>query len=78
MDKHRKTRIPKLKFTDVQDIGWHVSYRDPVTKTPRRYRFGIRERAREEEAIVAYHRWLGEHLNGETPKPPSPALPKNR
>ncbi len=73
MDKHRKARIPKLKFTEVQGIGWHVSYRDPVTKTPRRYRFGIRERALEEEALAAYHRWLGEHLNGETPKPqPAP------
>ncbi len=56
MDKHRKARIPKLKFTEVQGIGWHVSYRDPGTKTPRRYRFGIRERAREEEALAAYHR----------------------
>ncbi len=78
MDKRRKARIPKLKFTEVQGIGWHVSYRDPVTKTPGRYRFGIRERAREEEALAAYHRWLGEHLNGETPEPrpaPKPLSP---
>jgi hypothetical protein len=75
MDKHRKTRIPKLKFTDVQDIGWHVSYRDPVTKTPRRYRFGLREKAREEEALAAYHRRLASHLNWESPNPRSAPQP---
>lgn len=69
MSKHPEGRIPKLRFTGVQGIGWHASYHDPVTKTPRRFRFGIRERAREEEAVAAYHRWLKEHLNGETPKP---------
>lgn len=49
----------------------HLSYRDPVTKTPRRYGSGIGERVREEGARAAYHRWLEAHLNGETPKPQS-------
>ncbi len=69
MDKRRIALIPMLKSTEVQGIGWRVSYRDPVTKTPRRYRFGIRERAREEVAVAAYHRRLGQHRNRETPKP---------
>ncbi len=69
MGNHRKARIPKLKYTEVQGIGSHFSYRDPVTKTPRRYRFGISERARGGEALAAYHRRLGERLNGETTKP---------
>jgi len=77
MDKHRKARIPKLRFTESRGIGWHVSYRDPETGTPRKHRFGISERAREEEAVAAYHRWLGEHLNGETPEPLYARKPKS-
>ncbi len=77
MDKHRKARIPKLQFTESRGIGWHVSYRDPDTGTPRKHRFGISERSREEEARAAYHRWLGEHLNGETPKPRPAKEPVN-
>ncbi len=69
MDKHRKARIPKLRFTESRGVGWHVTCCDPGTGTPRQHRFGISERAREEEALAAYHRWLGEHLNGGTPKP---------
>ncbi len=34
MDKHRKARIPKLRFPENRGIGWHVSYRDPGTGRP--------------------------------------------
>ncbi|MCH7995998.1 MAG: hypothetical protein IIB57_16345 [Planctomycetes bacterium] len=55
---NKRKRVPKLSFTETQGIGWHVSFRDPATGSPTRHRFGIREKAREPEARVAYHRWL--------------------
>ena len=75
MDKHRIALIPMLKSTEVQGIGRHVSYPDPVTKTPRRYRFGIRERAREEEAV---QRITAGSASTGTGKRPSLSPPGNR
>ena len=60
----RKKRIPQLKFTANREIGWHVSFRDPKTGTPRRHRFAAASRA---EAEAAYHEWVAAHLRGETP-----------
>ncbi len=65
MAKTKRQRTPKLRFTTRRGIGWHVSYRDPVTRTPRRHRFNIRERERETEARVLYHAWVLEHLGGQ-------------
>jgi hypothetical protein len=62
----RKKRIPQLKHTAVQNIGWHVSYRDPKTGTPRRQRFGMVTKAKAEEA---YYQWLGEEfVKGKLPE----------
>jgi len=61
----RKKRIPQLKHTDVQNIGWHVSYRDPKTGMPRRHRFGKMSKAKAEEA---YYQWLGEFVKGKPPE----------
>ena len=68
-EKQRKKRVPKLKHTTNQNIGWHVCYRDPNSGMPRRYRFGMVSR---EEAERQYHEWVASHLRGETPgvKPP--------
>ena len=60
--KHRKKRVPQLKFTRNQNIGWHVSYRDPSTGMPRRHRFGQVSR---EDAESAYYAWVAGHLQGE-------------
>ena len=60
--KHRKRRIPQLKYTRNQNIGWHVSYRDPSTGMPRRHRFGQVNR---EDAESAYYAWVAGHLQGE-------------
>lgn len=68
MAKHRNRRIPKLRFTKLRDIGWHVSYRDRDSGIPRRHRFGIAEREREPDAKVLYHAWVLEHLGGQNPK----------
>ncbi|MEO1129535.1 MAG: hypothetical protein AAFX05_07490 [Planctomycetota bacterium] len=66
MDATRKPRIPQLKHTEVRGIGWHVSFRDPETGTPRKHRFAASTRT---EAERLYHRWLGQHLSGEaTPR----------
>ncbi len=54
---NKRKRVPKFSFTETQGIGWHVSFRDPQTGWPTRHRFGIREKGREPEARVAYHRW---------------------
>ena len=59
MTRHRQRRIPKLRFTKLRGIGWHVSYRDLATGMPRRERFGQIE---ESEAEAKYHAWLVEHL----------------
>lgn len=60
----RKRRIPALKFTKNRDIGWHVSFRDPVSGNPRKHRFGMVSR---EQADQLYHEWVAAHLRGETP-----------
>ncbi len=60
----RKRRIPALKFTKNRDIGWHVSFRDPVTGNPRKQRFGMVSR---EQADQLYHDWVAAHLRGQTP-----------
>lgn len=62
--KHRKKRVPKLRYTNSQKIGWHASYRDPETGSPRRKRFGM---VSQEEAEVLYHEWVVSHLRGEAP-----------
>lgn len=58
MTRRRQQRIPKLRFTKLRGIGWHVSYRDPGTGMPRRERFGQEQ----SEAEAKYHAWLVEHL----------------
>ena len=60
----RKKRVPLLKHTKVQNIGWHVSYRDPATGSPRRHRFGMLTKAQAEEA---YYEWLAAFLKGNPP-----------
>jgi hypothetical protein len=50
MAKHVKRRIPKLQFTKLRGIGWHVSHRHPVTGMPRRERFGNLPRGAAEKA----------------------------
>ena len=60
----RKRRIPALKFTKARDIGWHVSFRDPVTGNPRKHRFGMVSR---EQADQLYHDWVAAHLRGRDP-----------
>ncbi len=57
----RKKRVPQLKYTTSRSLGYHCSYRDPVTGSPRKKKFGMIPRA---EAEVAYHLWLAEHLGG--------------
>lgn len=64
--KSRKKRIPKLSFTVIQRIGWHVSYRDPTTGMPRKHPFGLPERSDEERAKPLYHAWVAKHLGLDT------------
>lgn len=58
-----RQRIPKLRFTSWRKLGWHVSYRDPDSGSPRKHLFNIRERTREGEARALYHAWVAEHLD---------------
>lgn len=41
MAKHANRRIPKLRFTKLRDIGWHVFYRDATSAL---YRAGAAEK----------------------------------
>ena len=59
----RKRRIPQLKYTELRGIGWHVSYRDRETGSPRRQRFGMVNKA---EAERAYHAWVAAYLHDDT------------
>ena len=70
MGKHINKRAPKLRFTTLRSIGWHVVFRDPASGTPRKHRFRIIERDREAEARVLYYAWVHEHLgsNGSQPR----------
>lgn len=72
MPKHgpnRRKRVPKLSFLKTQGIGWHVSYRDPATGSPRRHRFDIAERAGEERARALYHAWVAKYLGNDISLP---------
>lgn len=51
--------MPQLKYTELRGIGWHVSYRDPKTGSPKRHRFGDVSQA---EAERAYHTWVAAYL----------------
>ncbi len=79
MSKTRQ-RIPKLRFTTWRRLGWHVSYRDPQTRSPRKHVFNIR--GRETEARILCHAWVLEHLgaNGDGKLPTKvkapPRVPK--
>ncbi|MBU0637311.1 MAG: hypothetical protein KKB50_00450 [Planctomycetes bacterium] len=66
---NRRKRVPKLSFMETQGIGWHVSYRDPVSGSPRRHRFGIAERTGEDRARALYHAWVAKYLGIETELP---------
>lgn len=59
--KTRKKRVPQLKYTDVRNIGWHVSYRDPDTGTPCKHRFDATNQG---EAERQYHEWVAAFLHG--------------
>jgi integrase len=61
--RHKKRRIPQLKYTDNRGIGWHVSYRD-ASGVPRRHRFEV---TTHDDALDAYHKWLSAHVAGDTP-----------
>ena len=61
----RKRRIPKLTFTANRGIGWHVSYRDAESGTPRRFRFGLVNQTDKAEAERRYSKWLAGYLNGQ-------------
>ena len=61
----RKPRVPTLKYTKSRNIGWHVSFRDPESGTPRKHRFGM---VSLQEAEKAYHEWVAAHLCGQTPR----------
>jgi hypothetical protein len=70
--KHANRRIPKLRFTKLRDIGWHVSYRDATSGMPRRHRFGM---VLEADARRLYQRWLIAHLGGEALPVPTAKRP---
>jgi integrase len=84
--KTARQRIPKLRFTAIRGIGWHVAFRDKGTGHSRRYRFGVIDRQREPDARALYHKWLAEYLGGPSPlapaaitaKPPTKHGPKDK
>ena len=61
-ETNRKRRIPKLRYTENRGIGWHVSYRDPDTGTPKKHRFGMVTKS---EANTAYEAWLAAWLQND-------------
>ncbi len=62
----RRKRIPKLAYTKLRGIGWHVSYRDPQTGLPKKHRFGD---VTEDKATAMYHQWIADKLTGKKPAP---------
>lgn len=66
MSKHKRRRLPKLSYTDSQNIGYYATFRDPVSDTPRRKRFGMIPAG---EAQKLYTKWLVKHVGGEVDKP---------
>jgi len=76
---NERRRIPKLCFTTSEGIGYYATYRDPRTGTPRKHRFGIKEKSRLAEAELAYHKSLAEYLEGGPPaKPGRPVKSKEQ
>lgn len=70
----QRKRVPKLAFAANRDIGWHVAYRDPVTGTRRRHRFGIEDRRQEAKAKALYHAWVANHIGDAAQQRPNRAL----
>lgn len=68
-----RQRIPKLRFTTLRNLGWHVAYRDLETRRPRKHTFNIRDREREAQARVLYHAWVLERLGGNAKAYPTEA-----
>jgi len=66
VQRHRKKRKPKLSYSKKRGLGYHVSYRDPITNVPKKKRFGMIPEA---EAEIAYHEWLARHLKEDEPTP---------
>lgn len=65
MPAQRKRRVPKLSFTAIRGIGWHVSFRDPVTGNPKKHRFEVSDPQAKELAERRYANWLADYLNGD-------------
>lgn len=61
MGRHKKRRIPKLVFAKLCGIGWHVNFRAPVTRSPRRVKFGAVEKNKAHEL---YRYWHLDYVNG--------------
>ena len=59
-----RVRVPRLRFTTTRGVGWHVCYRDPTTKIPKKHRFGITAPTAEAEAQARnlYIAWAVEHF----------------
>lgn len=64
MSDRRKRRVPKLCFTANRGIGWHVTFRDPVTGHPKKHRFDLVDAGDKAEAERRYAKWLSDHLYG--------------
>ena len=65
---NRRRRIPKLCYTKTEGIGYYVTYRDPKSGTPRKHRFGIKDKDRLADAELAYHQWLASYLESGPPE----------
>lgn len=69
----KRLRIPKLCYSPKRGLGYHVNYRDPVTGSAKKHKFGM---ISEGEALAQYHRWVADRLNGDAPAAASPPPPK--
>jgi len=71
----RRKRLPKLAFTELRGIGWHVSFRDSQTGLPRKVRFG---QIPADKAKAMYHQWIADRLSGKPPvsQPQTPGIQK--
>lgn len=64
--EHKRLKVPKLAYSTNRNIGYHVSYRHPVSGMPTKHRFGMIPKA---TASLEFSRWLTVYLEQRSSQP---------
>lgn len=63
--EHKRLKVPQLAYSTNRNIGYHVSYRHPVSGMPTKKKFGM---IAQSAAALEYAQWLAVYLEQRTRK----------